>query len=333
VLPGDITIAVTRDGDVPAQPNRKGRRRTLSSPNSGSGTAPFQIDYVIDAQGRRVGKQVNGALQRQYVWSSNLPIAAELDGTGAVQSRFIYGNALNVPALIVRPTADGERLYRVITDHLGSPVYVVNIADPNDVMLDASYDEWGKVTAYTSSTGAWPIPFGFAGGLYDESTGLVRFGARDYDPRIGRWTSKDPIRFDGGQANLYVYANNDPANFADHDGELPVFVIGFVVGAGLDAAMQYYKYRDFNKLDKSDVLISGAFGSLSGGLGAGLKALEATRLLRLGIGALVGAELGVAKHLFKGATNQIQGEPDEISGASCLTAAAVGAATGGFGQR
>ena len=36
--------------------------------------------------------------------------------------------------------------------------------------------------------------FGFAGGIYDPDTELVRFGARDYDPRVGRWTTKDPIR-------------------------------------------------------------------------------------------------------------------------------------------
>lgn len=40
-------------------------------------------------------------------------------------------------------------------------------------------------------------------------------GASHYDPEVGRWTSKDPVLFDGGQANLYVYVNNDPINGID----------------------------------------------------------------------------------------------------------------------
>jgi RHS repeat-associated protein len=61
-------------------------------------------------------------------------------------------------------------------------------------------------------------PFGFAGGLYDPDTGLVRFGARDYDADVGRWTSKDPILFDGGQGNLYLYVDGDPINRFDPNG-------------------------------------------------------------------------------------------------------------------
>lgn len=38
-------------------------------------------------------------------------------------------------------------------------------------------------------------------GLYDQHTGLVRFGARDYDAETGRSTTKDPIGFDGGDTN------------------------------------------------------------------------------------------------------------------------------------
>jgi hypothetical protein len=39
---------------------------------------------------------------------------------------------------------------------------------------------------------------------------LTRFGARDYDAEVGRWTSKDPIRFAGGDSNLYGYVLGDP---------------------------------------------------------------------------------------------------------------------------
>jgi RHS repeat-associated protein len=73
-----------------------------------------------------------------------------------------------------------------------------------------TYDEWGNVLQFTSSTGSWPIAFGFAGGLYDEDTKFVRFGVRDYDPVVGRWTSKGPILFDWKQASLNMYVNNDP---------------------------------------------------------------------------------------------------------------------------
>ena len=57
------------------------------------------------------------------------------------------------------------------------------------------YDSFGNVLQDTQPGFQ---PFGFAGGLYDPDTKLVRFGARDYDPRTGRWTAKDPILFAGG---------------------------------------------------------------------------------------------------------------------------------------
>ena len=46
----------------------------------------------------------------------------------------------------------------------------------------------------------------------------MRFGARDYDPVVGRWISKDPSLFGGQQANLYCYVHNDPVNFIDRTG-------------------------------------------------------------------------------------------------------------------
>ena len=58
-------------------------------------------------------------------------------------------------------------------------------------------------------------PFGFAGGLYDQDTKLVHFGARDYDAEVGRWTTKDPAGLWVGNTNSYEYVGSDPVNFVD----------------------------------------------------------------------------------------------------------------------
>jgi RHS repeat-associated protein len=62
------------------------------------------------------------------------------------------------------------------------------------------------------------ILIGFAGGLYDKDTKLTKFGYRDYDSQTGRWITKDPIDFEGGDSNLYGYVVNDPINGVDPEG-------------------------------------------------------------------------------------------------------------------
>ncbi len=75
--------------------------------------------------------------------------------------------------------------------------------------------------------------------MYGADTGLTRFGARDYDAQTGRWTSKDPIRFGGGDSNLYGYVLGDPVNFIDPTGQFAQFIVGAVFGAGAGADILY----------------------------------------------------------------------------------------------
>jgi len=168
------------------------------------------IDYLIDGRNRRVGKQVNGALTQGFLYQDQLNPVAELDGSGNIIATFVYGSKANVPDYVIK----GGNTYRIISDHLGSPRLAVNIAD-GVVAQQMDYDVWGNVTNDTSPGFQ---PFGFAGGVYDLHTELVKFGARDYDPATGRWTAKDPIRFAGGDGNLYGYVINDPVNFIDPEG-------------------------------------------------------------------------------------------------------------------
>jgi RHS repeat-associated protein len=85
-----------------------------------------------------------------------------------------------------------------------------------NVVKRIAYDSFGNTLE--DANPSFAVPFGFAGGLHDRDTGLVRFGYRDYDPEVGRWTAKDPIGFAGGDTDLYGYALNNPVNFVDENG-------------------------------------------------------------------------------------------------------------------
>jgi RHS repeat-associated protein len=175
-----------------------------------------------------------------FLYEDQLRRVAELDGNGGVVSRFVYGDKPSVPDYVIR----GGTTYRLLTDHLGSPRLVVNTAD-GTIAQRIDYDEFGNATLVA---GTWDVqPFGFAGGLYDHDTKLVRFGARDYDAQTGRWTAKDPIDFDGGDTNLYSYVLADPVNLVDLRGKNPVPAILVAVGslcAGYTAGKAVTDWRD-----------------------------------------------------------------------------------------
>jgi RHS repeat-associated protein len=172
-----------------------------------------QIQYVLDAQGRRVGKKVNGALVQGFLYQDFLKPIAELDAGNNVVSRFVYSDGINVPAYMTK----GSVTYRIVTDHLGTVRLVIDVAS-GSIAQRMDYDEFGKVT-FDSNPGFQP--FGFAGGLYDTDTSLTQYGRRYYDAESGRWTTKDPGGFSGGK-NLYAYSGNDPVNFIDPFGDAPL---------------------------------------------------------------------------------------------------------------
>jgi RHS repeat-associated protein len=123
---------------------------------------------------------------------------------------FVYGTRPNVPEYVIKT----GQTYRIVSDHLGTPRVVVH-ATAGVVVQRLDVTAFGEVVQ--DSAPGW-LPFGFAGGLYDPDTGLVRFGARDYDPQTGRWTAKDPIGFEAADSNLYRYAGGDPLNAIDPTG-------------------------------------------------------------------------------------------------------------------
>jgi len=198
---GDLSTKNTDEGETQYTYDELGSLMQVILPD---GT---QIDYIIDGENRRIGKVVDGEQMQGFLYEDELNPVAELDGNNNVVSRFVYGAEINVPAYMIRDDIE----YRIISDHLGSIRLVINTSS-GEIVQQIDYDAWGNVL---TDTNPGFQPFGFAGGLYDSDTGLVRFGARDYDPAIGRWTTKDPIGFASDDTNMYGYVANNPINRID----------------------------------------------------------------------------------------------------------------------
>ncbi len=167
------------------------------------------IEYVHDPLGRRIAKKIDGTVIEKYLWQGLTRLLAVYNADDTLRMRFEYADA-RMPVAMAR---DGATYY-LAYDQVGSLKAVADAS--GNVAKRIEHDAFGNILS--DSNPSFTMPFGFAGGLHDRDTSLIRFGYRDYDPETGRWTAKDPILFAGGDSDLYGYCLNDPVNFADPEG-------------------------------------------------------------------------------------------------------------------
>jgi RHS repeat-associated protein len=240
-----------------------------------------QVKYTVDGLARRIARAENGTTTAQWLYRDALRIAAELDGQGALRWRFVYASGRHVPDAAIDA---GGVMYRIVTDQVGSLRLVVRASD-GAVMQRMRHDAWGNVEEDFVAAGFARVPFAHernsAGGLVDQVTGLVHFGAREYDPVVGRWVEKDPIRWAGGTTGLYEYVGSAPVGRVDPSG-LWLVQLGVQGGGGLG-------------------FLVGVGGKLTGGIYFGkdggrwkLGAFAQTAFATPSSGAVVGASAGVS---------------------------------------
>ena len=199
----------------------RGNLRSVTLPDS------TLIEYLIDGRDRRVGRKVNGVVEKRWVYKDQLNPVAELDAAGNVVAEFVYGAKSNVPDYLIR---DGATC-RIVSDHLGSVRLVID-SDSQMIRERTNYGEFGAVLGSSTISTASLQPFAYAGGLSDLDTGSILFGARNYYAGVTRWGSRDPIVFGGRQSNLFEYAAGDPVNVVDTSGESPTLAAQLVTAAG-----------------------------------------------------------------------------------------------------
>ena len=280
-LNGELTQIAQGSEYTSFTPDALGRIKAVTLPYYST------LSYSLDHSGRRVQKLKNGSKVYRNIYEDEFKIAAEVGPLGQFKE-YVYATNINSADYI----KDGSKHYKILKDHLGSPRLVVN-ASTGAIVQRMDYNEWGMVTLDTNPGFQ---AFGFAGGIYDQDTKLVKFGARDYDGSTGRWLSKDPILFDGGDTNLYGYVINDPVNFVDYNGRNPVAVAAVGVGAATGAAVGFFSgISTSNSCTVSGKFRDGAKGAAYGALGGAIAGFGAAG------GGIIGSAAVIVGSAFAGA--------------------------------
>jgi RHS repeat-associated protein len=126
----------------------------------------------------------------------------------------------------------GGQHYYFHTDGLGS---VTAITNESAVPVQTyNYDSYGVPKQSTSFRNSYQ----YTGREYDPEIGLYYNHARYYDQMEGRFISKDPISFSGGDVNLYGYVKNNPVNWIDPEGLMGTLPYLDKLGNGANSVLQ-----------------------------------------------------------------------------------------------
>ncbi|MBI4397802.1 MAG: RHS repeat-associated core domain-containing protein, partial [Candidatus Omnitrophica bacterium] len=186
---------------------------------------PLTISYAYDAYGNRLYRSVNqihpdGNAHTRYTQYLTDPVSGisrvllEKDGdSGEILHRYTWGDRL---------ISDADQYY--LQDGLGSTVGLVESSGL--VKGSYQYDAFGSLLTtddpfQTTGGQARLTTFGYTGEEYDPETGLVYLRARYYDPSLGRFLTRDPVRGNTEETqshNPYAYVQNNPVNYVDPTG-------------------------------------------------------------------------------------------------------------------
>jgi RHS repeat-associated protein len=326
-----VTLNLTRDDD--------GRITDLSG---GAGAS-----YIYDEAGRRSRKTVAGGAGTLYV---DPTYEVDLAGAGAPTHRIHFFHGSRRIATEQRtgaglPTDPGSthswQVY--FPDFVGSNSLVVT--DTGEVQ-ESFFRPFGEF----AQSGGGLSEYLFTDQENDPESGLQYFGARYYDPWVGRFLSQDPgligsvagisfdrIGSDPQQFNVYNYGRNAPTVYVDPTGEAAVVAacaaspacrgavlgaIGFGVGTAVNAAAQYIATGEVNF---RDALAAGAAaGAVSTAIGVN------PGLAKPGALAALGGTAGAAGSVAGDAMNdrEVSGSKAVVSGVAGAVATPLGSAVG-----
>jgi RHS repeat-associated protein len=175
----------------------------------------MSLSYTYDATGRRLKKTANGAV-RNYIDG----IEYNTDGTI---------DFIKTEAGIARKSGNAYIYEYNLTDHLGNVRYSFN-QDGAKLQQDDYYAFGMKRNTFASGV---KNKYLYNGKEVQEELGEeYDYGARFYDPVVGRWNAIDPLAEQMTRHSPYNYVFNNPLKFTDPDGMKPYNEYEVIVQGG-----------------------------------------------------------------------------------------------------
>jgi RHS repeat-associated protein len=259
------------------------------------------VSFTYDYQGQRVKKRVGTTNITTYV--SSLYEYKEISGISApIYTMHIFAGGRRVAS----KTGTEGWVYQH-SDHLGS--LRVATGPAGNIRQTDEYDPFGKTAKETSTASI--SPYKFTGQEEDAETGLYYYGARYYDPALGRFISADTIVQAPGDPqtlNRYSYCRNNPVLFTDPSGHIfgidDAFFFGMIAAGALLGATT-------SAITGQDIGTGALTGAISAAFFMGAHAIIAAK----GLTGIVAASVHVSAGTSSGAINAAITGGDPLMGA------------------
>ena len=243
-----------------------------------------KIEYFYDATGLKLKKKVTDG--------TTITTTDYMDGFQYTNGKLDFfphaeGYAKAIPSGLGGGTSYTFKYVFSYTDHLGNirVKYAQNPANGNqiEILEEDHYYPYGlKHNGYNGNHTTWDVTPGgqitltpvnpFLGDTYKYKFGgkeyqdefdinTYDFGARNYDPALGRWMNIDPLAEMMRRHSPYNYAFDNPVYFIDPDGMMPTDSYGMSTATG---AVDVIGGFDVNTVDKDgNVLKTEYYGNVN----------------------------------------------------------------------
>ena len=248
-LRGTTTYSADLNGNITSRINTAYTTNNITSitynylnlPQSLS-TPTVSVSYTYDAGGRKLRK-TDAGMNNEYI-------------SGIQYEGGVLKFAATSEGRVVKSTTGGYSYEYTLTDHLGNGrVYFDINSSVARKIQETDYYPFGLDITRNAVGGE--NPYKYNGKEKQDQEKMYDYGARFYDPVVGRWSTVDPSAEKDHSLSPYIYGFNNPIRFTDPDGRWPdeddgqlnAVSIGMAIGAAFVEVKQSVMNLGYNAGD------------------------------------------------------------------------------------